>query len=129
MVFSEFDFLYTVITYRIGSFFSHPTHVLQKYTYRKNTIFCPRAVYIRTRTIKQYENHINIHQECQQNAHHHNNKGNQRETAPQLGGYIDGKFLPLEKTADKHNYPSQPLKNKLQSQSQGAQTMYIPVNS
>ena len=63
-----------------------------------------------------------------QNAHHHNNEGNQRETAPQFGGDIHRKFLLLNKTADKHKYPSQPLKNKLQSQAQGAQTMHIPVN-
>jgi len=70
-----------------------------------------------------------IYTEFQQHAHHHDNKRNQRETAAQLGGYVDRKFLPLEKTADKHSYPSQPLKNKLQSQPQCAQTMYIPVNS
>jgi hypothetical protein len=31
----------------------------------------------------------------QEYTHHHNNKRNQRETAPQLGGYIYRKFLPL----------------------------------
>ena len=53
-----------------------------------------------------------------QNAHHHNNKGNHRETGSQLGGDIHRKLLPFDKTADKHKYPSQPLKNKLQSQRQ-----------